>query len=888
MDVLDVLRNLDWQVGHIRELPGRSPRYVSWSGLPLAPATQRLLSSVPGLYQHQVEAVEAFLKGGNVCLTTGTASGKTLAFHACALEVLARDFTSRVAVLYPLKALSRQQEERWQSAMRACDLPNPHVAVGRIDGDTESSKRSKVLQNSRIVLFTPDIIHVWLMSHLNESPVKSFLRNLKLVIIDEAHTYTGVFGSNAAFLFRRLQHAVTALGGGPIQWFATSATIGDAERHLKALCGVSTRVIGSERDTSPRSPARCVLVCPPLGADLNTSLGRLFHALANHPTVGRFLAFVDSRRQVEALAVITKKAQAAQETEEDEAFEGRLPPKVMPYRSGYEEGDAAAIQRALQEGELRGVVSTSALELGLDIGDLDVGIQVRVPRSPATFLQRLGRIGRRREGVFIVVCTDSPYDQMVAQNPSLLYSRPLPTPTVYLENKRIQYIHAMCLAGAEGEADAVGVGEDWTPESGGLSWPEGFKELCYAERQGSLPPDLQGLKTDAGDDPWHTFPLRDAGLGFEIELRDGFIHEPLGSITHAQALREAYPGAVYYYMARPYRVQKWLTTQRKIVVTREKYYTTRPLLRPPVIRLNLSEPPLVAERRGNLLTLELPMQISEIVYGWEERRGSARQNHSYPTSTYTKPTLKRTIFTTGVALFHDALQAEGAAISCVCDALYEAFLLEIPSESADIAGGSGREKEPIAFFDGGMRYIALYDRIYGSLRLTGRLLHEGVLERCLQTARRLLEQVPKEPDAQLIIPGGRDRPYIREECDQAAKILDTLIDEVRHPVAQVSLQGIIIVDESPEVENGATVIMPGQIGLLNFGIEEEFVVESVFLHPQKGLMYKGRRVGESSNGVTTFVPIWQVRPIPGETATGVYNYDTGEVSEIRDQCESVG
>ncbi len=872
-----------WDVLNTQHFPARPGEVVGPEDLPLAPAARRVLAAVPGgIYRHQHECLQVVLRGQDVCITTGTASGKTLAFHAAAFDRLAREPAARIAVMYPLRALAQQQEERWRSAAATASIP---VGVARIDGSVPMGQRPALLRQNRVVVFTPDVLHAWLLSNLGSPEVRSFVSHLRLVILDEAHSYTGVFGSNAAFLFRRLRHAVQVLGGSrPLQWFLASATMVDPAGHARRLCGAITEVIGANHDSSPRHPMRVMLVSPPEHKDFNTALARVITSVAA-TRQSRFIAFVDSRRQVEALAAIAARGEAPAEEGEDDATDGPLPPSVLPYRSGYEEEDRAQIQRWLQSGQLSGVVSTSALELGLDIGELDLGIQLGVPRSVGTMLQRLGRVGRARPGTFIVVAGDSPYDGVVRRNPGLLLARPLPGSTVYLENRRIQYIHAMCLAGIGGEADAMGAGEGWAlPTGEGQDWPEGFIDLCTAERSGQVPQDLQALKADSGSDPWHAFPLRDAGTGFQIERRAaaGADRQPLGSVSYAQLLREAYPGAVYYYMAQPHRVTAVYMNQRKVVVTPERRYTTKPLLVPPIIYPNLAAGCIDGVSHGDLVAVEAEMQIAESVRGWQELRGRSRTQHDYPCSSWQRDALRRNFFTTGVCLLHPIMAtADAAVLGCASAAMYDAFVVEVPTESAEVSYGTGRVRGDAPVPESA-RFLTLYDSTYGSLRLTSRLLASGIMQRCMRTGASLLREACRDATqtAQATADGETVYGHTVRQCEAAAQLLDNLASLAATqgmPLAWAAGSSPREVAAGVDAGDRPVVILEGSVGMLLHGAEEEFVVDGIFLHPRDGLMYRGHRVGEQQGPVSTYFPVAKVRPVPSVSRLGRYNFETGEI-----------
>lgn len=885
--LINVLESMQWTIVDSQDQPSRNATYGPADVLPLAAGARRLVTTIPGgLYSHQADAIAAYARGGHVCVTTSTASGKTLTFQAAALDLLERHPDARVAVFYPLRALATQQEERWREAVATAAIP---IEVVRIDGSIPMTSRLALLRRARIVLFTPDVFHAWVLSSTREPAVRRFLAGLRLVIVDEAHSYSGVFGSHAAFLFRRLAQAASfARGASALQWIFASATMADPQGHVRRLCGVDAELIGPDRDGSPRHPMTVVLAYPPAQADVNTSLVNLFRRLAEMDR-SRFLAFIDSRRQVEALAAIFRRHQALEVADEEEALSDAPSsdiPQVLPYRSGYEEQDRLQIQEWLQIGRLRGVVSTSALELGIDIGHLDVGVQVGVPRSVTSLWQRLGRIGRAGPGQFLVVLGDTPPDRLVARQPSKLLDRVLPDTTVYLDNRRIQYIHAMCLAGPGGEGETLG-GENWTfAEAIQDTIPTDFVTLCDQERTGQVPPELQALKTDGGGDPWHAFPLRDTGIGFKVELRalGGAHREPKGSVTWAQMMREAYPGAVHYYMAQPYRVRALYLTQRLLVIGREKYYTTKPLLVPPMIFPNLAQGWLDGDAHGELVAGEVNMLVTESVQGWQEMRGQQRTEYRYPRPYWNRDALRRNFFTTGVCLWHPVIdQASPAVVACAAEALYEAFLVEVPTEVGEVEFGVGRLRNGHSGLVGS-RFIAIYDNTYGSLRLTARLFSGDAFARCLATSVAILRNGVLDEGSEAAPDRDATGVYSFEvgTMRQAQALLEVLIAERSH--ARRPLPGLQ--PPAASATSRPTVILPGQTGLLTSGAEEEFEVDRVFM-TSNGLMYRGHRVGEAPSDVATLFPVDRVRPIPGVTQVGQWIDEFGEVQPFAEDADDV-
>jgi DEAD/DEAH box helicase domain-containing protein len=864
----------DWEVAGSAVIPARAARVIEVDGLKTTESTKRYLAKKfpHGIYSHQYDALTRILAGENLCVATGTASGKSLVFYASALDIVARKSHSRVLVMYPLRALGNEQEERWREAIA---ISGSKIEVGRIDGSVELSQRERILRSCNIVICTPDVIHAWLMGRLAESRVVEFLRYLGLIVIDEVHEYTGVFGSNGAFLFRRLLHALTLLGQKPIL-VAASATIANPEHHLQQLFGLSFGLIGPDEDGSPRNQANVSLVKPNPRKDLLTNTTELLrHAVRN--TSHRFICFVDSRKQTEQIAsILARSVEEDDDRSESVSYSDALSTRdhltaldILPYRAGYEEVDRHIIQDRLSKGQLRGVISTSALELGIDIPYLDMGILVGVPYSSTSFQQRAGRIGRHKPGEIIVVHAGSALDETVFKSPRTVLERPVAEGALYLGNARIQYVHALCLSRPGGEHDSLcsylGKDPDKHLECVPL-WPEKFMDLCRSERIGELPPDLQAMKAAAGEDPNHAFPLRDVDSQFKVELRQGPNQQSLGELSYEQLMREAYPGGIYYYTTKAYRVYKILVPQRLVQVRREKRYTSKPTLLPVQIYPNFSPDNVFrAEKRDRLILVECNLQISESIAGFRERRGPNEQTVAYPLDStsgvfYPRPRFSRNYFTSGVVITHPLLNSERVNLQSLSRLLYEAYVMKIPFERRDIWHGSGKHKKPRAMIPEGSRFIALYDSVYGSLRLTSRILDEGVLEGVLALAIDLS-----------LLPG-------QLQLDQESKhVLSELLDSAKCAMNEYFLESDGQLVSQP---NKVRVIKPGSRGLWVKGNNEEFKVERVGPHPSyPGLCYFGWVVGDKRRpSDIRIIPMQDLAEIPGESELATYNYLTGKLT----------
>jgi DEAD/DEAH box helicase domain-containing protein len=427
----------------------------------------------------------------------------------------------------------------------------------------------------------------------------------------------------------------------------------------------------------------------------------------------RFLAFGDSRKAVERLVAAVLRDSGPAEAEEDPEESAEQPwPKleqVLPFRAGYEADDRKAIQDALTRGDLAGVVSTSALELGLDIGELDVVLLLNTPPTSKAFWQRTGRAGRRRPAVCILL----DYTGFLAPLTTYIQRQPEPS-WLYLENRYIQYANALCAAS---ELQARGIGA--APQALCQGLPERFRRFVENELHPTeaVPQDLYALKQQAQSNPHYEFPIRSAAeQNFEVEGPFGL---KLGNLSYAQALREAYPGAVYYYMARPFRVTSLEFKKGLIRAKRSRYLTTKP------IADNTAFPDfktgvLGLWRNSHGFLSEVELQVSERVRGFVEQRGQKKEPHEYgPASEYSQKPLNRFFQTTGVCwAFPEAVKSE-----LVGQRILEAFCFRCGVLERDLGIASFHANEgpsgptPV-------QGIAIFDATNGSLRLTDRLAAE--------------------------------------------------------------------------------------------------------------------------------------------------------------------
>ena len=739
----DVLRNIlksdDFSVVESFEIPGQPARYAtipqflfdSGIGGHLDRKFRQQSTGKGALWAHQAQALETLGRGDNIVISTGTASGKSLVFQSLAFHKVLLDSDSRLLVFYPLKALAADQLRGWRETAHSLELDEN--VIGRIDGSVPFKDREDILQSARIIVMTPDVCHAWLMSRLSLPVVRDFVQSLSTLVMDEAHTLEGVFGSNFAFLIRRLIAVRNHLlrdntKSRELQLVAATATIANPGEHMKLLTGSDFSVIHHEDDGAPQSERIVAhLACP--DGDAMTVVKELHHRVLTAGREGGFITFLDSRRGVEGLVM------ASQDNPRDVELDELLnDADVLPYRAGYDNEDRQRIEHRLQSGSLRGVVSTSALELGIDLPHLRVGFNVGVPATRKAYRQRLGRVGRSGPGVFVVVAPSNEFSRYgttfreyheMSVEPSYLY----------LDNRFMQFAHGRCLAI---ELESLGA-PSRTPTQ--VAWPRGFNDMHAAARPGgNRLPEYDAIAALGGDTPHYGYPLRNVGeANFQIKLhRDA---DSFGEMSQLQALRECYPGATYLHLVGAYEVTAWHTRSLAdgpfILVRRgARGRSTSPKITT-WINAGLTSADLLENhvRKGeNGFLAECQMQITEKVEGYvDERTGEIR---SYQYLQRRDPNMRarsRNFRTSGVILCIDHKWFKNAIVKqTVSDRLREVFVREYSVSPQDI--GSAASNIAVRTLDrGGIRggCVAVFDETYGSLRLTERLYleFEHVLER---------------------------------------------------------------------------------------------------------------------------------------------------------------
>src|SRR3989440_11043410 len=430
----------DLHVTALRRLPALAAQYVPFP----KPLDRRLTNALDArgikqLYTHQADAIEHAINGRNVVVITPTASGKTLCYNAPVLNAILQAPSSRALYLFPTKALAQDQLAELQAMCETIDRDSgDQIGVFTYDGDTPQDARRTIRSRAHLVLSNPDMVHSGILPH-HPRWAKLF-ENLRYVIIDELHAYRGVFGSHLCNVLRRLQRICRHYGSNPV-FLCSSATIANPRELAERLTEQPFELVA--QSGAPRGEEFFVFVNPPV---VNHQLGiRRSYLSETRRIASEFLkrnlqliVFAQSRLSTEILTTYLK-----------DDFEGTpgAPERIRGYRGGYLPNRRREIEKGLREGAVRAVVSTNALELGIDIGALDVCVMAGYPGTIASTWQRAGRAGRRAgRSAAVMVASSAPLDQFVVRNPSYFFGAPPEHALINPDNLHILVDHVKCAA----------------------------------------------------------------------------------------------------------------------------------------------------------------------------------------------------------------------------------------------------------------------------------------------------------------------------------------------------------------------------------------------------------------------------------------------------------
>ncbi|TET55578.1 MAG: DEAD/DEAH box helicase, partial [Dehalococcoidia bacterium] len=532
------------QIVHIERIPQQDATPGELES-PLHPGLQTCLESlgISALYSHQAKAVNAIFGGKNVIIATPSASGKTLCYHLATLDALLRDRNSHALYIFPTKALAQDQLRSLKQIARPLSSRAPtgrggvisQDAIAVFDGDTPQNERANIRRRARIVLTNPDMLHLGILPH-HQSWARLF-RNLKYVVIDETHVYRGVFGSHVANVLRRLRRLCSSYGSAP-QFICSSATIANPEEHARNIIGLPVAAV--VEDGSPHGEKYFAFWNPPFLDEAKTSrrspnseAALLLSGLVQRGT--RSLVFARTRKLTELIYIYTQ---------------GQLSPsladRISPYRAGYLPEDRRRIERQFFDGELLGLVATTALELGINIGDLEATVLTGYPGSIASAWQQAGRSGRSVDGsLSILIAHEDPLDQYLMNNPDFFFSRNFDNAIINPGNPYILKPHLLCAAWEKPLCD-----ED--EEFFGLSTGTMIAEL---QQEGTL----RKRHEEWYPTPAIDYPARDVNIRATsaqnyavIDHREGCLLE---TVEAAVAFFLIHPGAIYLHQGESYLIK---------------------------------------------------------------------------------------------------------------------------------------------------------------------------------------------------------------------------------------------------------------------------------------------------------------------------------------------
>ena len=486
---------------------------------------------IDALYRHQAQALEAAWDGPTI-VTTGTASGKSLCFNLPTLDVLCRDVKARAIYLYPTKALAQDQAR----ALNAFGLTE-QIRPAIYDGDTRTEDRRAIRKRSNLILTNPDMLNVGILPH--HALWGDLFSNLAVVVVDEAHVYRGVFGSHVANVLRRLRRIANAYGSEP-RFLLASATIANPVDLAERLTGYEDFTLIDE-DGAPGARREIAMWNPPiLDEALQTrasALGEAAEIVSELVRKGsRTICFIKSRKGVELVAKLTA-----------DRLDGELADRVAPYRAGYTPQQRRELEARLVSGELLAVVTTDALELGIDIGALDASVVVTFPGTVASLRQMWGRAGRRGRGLAIYVAGEDALDQFFCRHPDEFLDRPVESAILDNESEEIHLAHLLCAA-HEGPIDPLTDADTLGPRVR-AHCEQLVSKGDLIERRGKFtlraPEDFPAARVSLRSASPDQFAIIDTSSG-----------EMLGTVEAARAHTTVYPGAVYLHLGKSYEVRE--------------------------------------------------------------------------------------------------------------------------------------------------------------------------------------------------------------------------------------------------------------------------------------------------------------------------------------------
>jgi len=554
------LTDYSQQIVHIERISHQAAMFGELDS-PLHPSLQTCLESlgISNLYSHQAKALNTTFAGKNVIIATPSASGKTLCYHLATLDALVHDKNSHALYLFPTKALAQDQLRSLKQIAHPLSLRSRSEAIrpqaiATFDGDTPQDQRANIRRQARVVLTNPDMLHLGILP--NHQSWSRLFRDLKYVVVDETHIYRGVFGSHVANVLRRLRRLCAFYGSNP-RFICCSATIANPQEHAQNIVGLPFEAV--VEDGSPHGEKYFTFWNPPLIDEAKTSrrssnseAAFLLKELVQKEI--RSLVFASTRKLTELIYIYTQE---------------QLPPslrdKISPYRAGYLPEDRRRIEHQFFEGELLGLVATTALELGINIGDLDASVLTGYPGSIASAWQQAGRSGRStHSSLSFLIGQENPLDQYLMRNPDYFFSKNFDNAIINPDNPYILKPHLLCAAWEKPLEDKD---EEFFGDTGAL--------LAELGQEGRL---------RQRQERWHptpsiSYPAQDINIrstsGQNYAVIDGQDGQLLETVEASVAFFQVHPGAIYLHQGESYLIKE-LDLARRIAWAEPRsvdYYT---------------------------------------------------------------------------------------------------------------------------------------------------------------------------------------------------------------------------------------------------------------------------------------------------------------------------
>nr|AGF93388.1 DEAD/DEAH box helicase domain-containing protein [uncultured organism] len=570
------------RITHWKEIPEKKAEYAEFpEGIKSKIIKVLQEKGINKLYTHQAQAYKTARSGENLIVVTPTASGKTLCYNLPVLDQILQDDSSRALYLFPTKALSQDQLAELYDLIERLE---EDIKTYTYDGDTQVNARKNIRNSGHIVITNPDMLHTGILPH-HTKWVKLF-ENLEYIIIDEIHNYRGVFGSHVANVIKRLQRICNFYGSDP-QFIAASATIANPQQHAQKLINQEVKLI--DENGAPRGPKDIVFYNPPV---VNQQLGIRRSYILEARKLARLLlknqiksiVFTRSRLRTEILLSYLK-----------EEFRNKKQ-EIRGYRGGYLPGERRKIEKGLRAGEITGVVSTNALELGIDIGRLDACIIAGYPGSIASTWQQAGRAGRRNtRSLALMIATSSPLDQYIVNHPDYFFQQPVESALINPDNLLILMSHIKCAAFELPFTEEEDFGVDTINEI-----------LSYLEEQRILRHTNGKWHWMAPRYPAEDISLRSASSDdFAVIDTTSKPEQVIAKVDHFSALTTIHKDAIYIHESNQYQVKELDYEGKKAYVEKVNvnYYTDA----------NLAVDLRILEKFENKKNAEVEVEHGEVV-----------------------------------------------------------------------------------------------------------------------------------------------------------------------------------------------------------------------------------------------------------------------------------